>query len=43
MLSPTTLSSTMVMAQPASAELRWEIVAMCIDLIQTRDRSKKAM
>ena len=29
------------MTPPASAELRWEIVAMCIDLIQTRIRSKK--
>ena len=33
----------MVMAQPASAELRWEIVAMCIDSTQTRDRSKRVM
>ena len=31
----------MVMTQPALAESRWEIVAMCIDLIQTLVRSKK--
>lgn len=33
MLNPTTFLSTMVTTKPASAESRWEIVAMSIDLM----------